>query len=127
MNCQSSNLDCFFFLDQLDTLDACYEDIQSNCTLPMSESQILKVKFCQDSAKSLTVQIDNCLRPSKSNESCSCFSSLNTTNLLFVSNCSLTEEMRIAQSVKKNCTAGEIYQTLNHPHLQLSLNKLCPI
>ena len=98
-----------YFLDPLDTLDACYEDIQSNCTLPMSESQILKVEFCQESAKSLTAQIDNCLTPSKSpDESCSCFSSINTTILLYVSDCSLSEEMSLAQSVKKNCTAGEI-------------------
>ena len=98
-----------YFLDPLDTLDACYEDIQSNCTLPMSESQILNVEFCQDSAKSLTAQIDNCLTPSKSpDESCSCFSSINRTILLYVSDCSLSEEMSLAQSVKKNCTAGEI-------------------
>ena len=83
----------------------------------MSESQILNVNFCQDSAKSLTTQIDTCLNPSKSdNESCSCFSSLtkNTANLVNVGNCSLTEEMILAKTVKNYCTTGEIYWTLNH-------------
>ena len=100
------------FLVDLDTLDACYEDIQSNCTLEMSESQLSKVDSCQDSAKSLTVQIDSCLAPSKStSESCSCFSSLNetTTNLDKVGDCSLKDEMKLAKTVTNKCTKGEVY------------------
>ena len=96
-----------FFLVDLDTLDACYEDIQSNCTLQISESQLSKVDSCLDSANSLTEQIDNCLDQPSTNDSCSCFSNLNTTNLDNVKTCSLSEEMNLAISVKRNCTTGQ--------------------
>ena len=102
------------FLDQLDTLDACYEDIQSNCTLQLSDTQNLTVSFCLDSATSLTAEIDECLNFASTNKSCDCFSSLNknTTNLMNVSNCNLQEEMNLAKTVKKNCTTGQNYQIL---------------
>ena len=98
------------FLDQLDTLDACYEDIQSNCTLQLSDTQNSTVSFCLDSATSLTAEIDECLNFDSTNMSCDCFSSLNknTTNLMNVSNCNLQEEMNLAKTVKKNCTTGQI-------------------
>ena len=103
-----------FFLDQLDTLDACYEDIQSNCTLQLSDTQNSTVFFCLDSATSLTAEIDECLNLDSTNKSCDCFSSLNknTTKLMNVSNCNLQEEMNLAKTVKKKCTTGQIYQIL---------------
>ena len=107
-------LTVIFCLDQLDTLDACYEDIQSNCSLQLSDTQNSTVSFCLDSATSLTAEIDECLNFASTNMSCDCFSSLNknTTNLMNVSNCNLQEEMNHAKTVKKNCTTGQNYQIL---------------
>ena len=100
------------FLDQLDTLDACYEDIQSNCSLQLSDTQNSTVSFCLESATLLTAEIDECLNLNSTTKRCDCFSSINknTTNLNNVVNCSLKEEMNLAKTVKKNCATGQFYQ-----------------
>ena len=78
--------------------------------MEMSELQITKVKECNQSASSLTIDIDNCIKPSKSSaESCNCFAALNKTNLEKVIGCSIEEESNIiAKNAKKKCGKGNI-------------------
>ena len=77
--------------------------------MEMSELQKAKVKECNHSASSLTVEIDNCIKPSKNSaQSCDCFAALDRTNLQKVISCSITEENDFAKKEKKKCAVGKI-------------------
>ena len=96
-----------FPLDQLDTLAACFKDIETSCTMNISESQLAKAKDCLESAKALTNEIDSCIKPSKSSvQSCSCFAELNDNNLESVIECDIYELSEIAKSEKNECSKG---------------------
>ena len=96
-----------FPLDQLDTLAACFKDIETSCTMNISESQLSKAKDCLESAKALTNEIDSCIKPSLSSvQSCNCFAELNDTNLESVIDCDITELSEITKKGKTECSEG---------------------
>ena len=104
-----SKITVIYILDDLHTLEGCSRDIQSNCSLHMSDNQTVKVRNCRNFAQTFLGQINDCLNQKNLSDSCSCFSSLtkNTTNLNNVKTCSLRDEMQNAKSAKNNCTTGQ--------------------
>ena len=97
------------FLDHLTTLASCFADIESSCTMKLSNRQMSKVQDCKDSAISLTLDIDKCIQPSKTGvESCKCFAGLKNSNLEKVIKCDISEESDTARKQKATCAKGNI-------------------
>ena len=98
-----------YFIEHLETLDKCMADIESSCNFVMSDNDTAEITKCGMAGKSLTEEIDACIKPSKTAaESCDCFINLSTVNLEICKSCNISAMNDASKNAKKKCTQSRI-------------------
>ena len=94
------------FLETLNKLSLCKEEINNNCVFSLNQSKFDEYEKCYKDAKAFFEAVDKCSSNGNKNETqaCECFGKLNLDDMLVkIGNCNTKDDEQKATQEKKKC------------------------